>query len=168
MPAQAGQSGVRVPCGSEGGDGLSVGVENSGACSGEDGESRAAVGAEPRSEGDGAVVGAMEEDDPASRVGESVEVCGDFAERVAPAGGVELCDDEKSGVVAVCDTRDAEGAGWVWKAECGDGARVELVSGGGEAECAGERQSTRVGVGGCEQAVCGARGEHGATVASRC
>ena len=97
VPAETGHGGVVVPGRGEGGDRLRIGVEDVRRCGGEDGEAGAARGAEPGGDGEWAIVGAVEADQPASGVGETIEVCGDFAERVAPVGGVGVFDEEERG-----------------------------------------------------------------------
>ena len=73
VPAEAGVRGVRVPGGSEGGDGLCVGVEDVGWCGGEHGDAWTAGAAEEAGEGDRSCVATLQEDEPAARVSESVE-----------------------------------------------------------------------------------------------
>lgn len=165
VPAQAGGGRIRVPGGGECGDRLRIGVEDVLRVAGEDGEPCPGGCAEPCGDGDGAWRGAVEEDDPASSVGESIEVCGEGVKLLAPEGRVGVFDEEECRVGVVCDAGGAE-VGVGGKAECGAWACGERVWGVGEAQCAGEGESAGVGGGGREELMCGARREHVATVAS--
>lgn len=97
VPAETGQCRVRVPCGGEGGDRLCVRIEDVGWRCGEDGESRSAWCAEPGCDGEWTVVAAVNEDEPASGVGETIEVSGRSAQRFAPVRGVGVFDEQECG-----------------------------------------------------------------------
>lgn len=120
MPAEAGYGGVGVPCSGERGDRLSVGVEDVVRRGGKDGEAWSAGCAEPGGDGDRAIVGAVDADEPASGVGESIEVCGDFAECVAPVCGVGVFDEEECGRVVAGDASDSQVGWWVGESEGGE------------------------------------------------
>ena len=86
-----------------------------------------------------------------------------MSECVAPGGGGEFFHEQDGGVRAAGDAGDVEVGG---EAEGADRARREPVWWIGEAQRARERVEAGGRGGGGEQRVGGARGEHGATVAS--
>lgn len=105
----------------------------------------------------------MQEKQVSSGIGEAIEVGSEASERVAPGCSWELFDDEGGGVWAAGDASDVEVGGEGEGSDCAGG---EAVWGIGEAQCTCEGKQSAGSCGGGEQGVCGARGEHGATVAS--
>ena len=141
-------------CG-ERGDGLGVGVEDVWWGRVKDGESRALGGAQPAGDGEWAVVGAVEEDQPAPRVGEAVEVGGDALEGGAPGVGSDVLCDEECAVIVAGDAREG---GRVVRLEAHGAPRAWAQRVGGAGEAQGRRQGDEaVGGGGVgEEGVCGA------------
>ena len=111
VPAEDGAGRVGVPGRREGGDRLGVGIEWVGGGGGKNGEAWSAGRGEPAGDGEGAVVGALQEKQVSSGIGEAIEVGSEASERVAPGCSWELFDDEGGGVWAAGDASDVEVGG---------------------------------------------------------
>lgn len=129
---------------------------------GEDGEARAAEGGQPAGDGEGAIVLALQDDQVAAWIGESVEAAGEGTEGGSPGVGVQLFDHERGQFGASGDAGDAQVVG---QAECACGAGGDRVWRVGEAECSGQGQQSGRGRGVGEEGVGVSGREHGAMVA---
>ena len=76
-----------------------------------------------------------------------------------------MFDEKQCGRVIAGDACDAQVWCVGWEAQCGEWACGECVWRCGEAQCTREGAAARVGCTICEELVCGACGEHGATLA---